>query len=80
MAESKDSGVEELLLHGLQPNKAGKVGLVHSAEAYKMVRQEEAAYKVDELASRSEVPGQPMWTKNALVICMHMKDEHRKAV
>ncbi|GGD60397.1 hypothetical protein GCM10010911_17860 [Paenibacillus nasutitermitis] len=80
MAESQDSGVEELLLHGLQPIKAGKVGRVHFAEAYEMVCQEEATRKVDGFVSRSEAHGQTLWTQDALVICMHMNDEHRKAV
>jgi hypothetical protein len=70
----------ELLLYSLQPKEDGEARLVHPSATYEMVRKEASTLSLDEFVTRSEIIVQTTRAKNAIVICMHMKDEHRKAV
>lgn len=72
--------MEKLLLHEVQPKEVSQAGLVYSAAIYTVVCKEETTRKMDEFLIRSSILDHPIWTKNAIVICMPMNDKHRKAV
>ncbi len=80
MAESEDSRLAELLLHGLQPIENGKAELVHLTETRKVVCEEATTLRLDQLDPGGQILVYTVWTQIAIVICMRMNDEHRKAV
>lgn len=53
MAQSKDSWMEKLLLHELQPKEISETELVYSAAINPVVCEEETTRKMDEIPVRS---------------------------
>jgi hypothetical protein len=74
--------LQEKLGHAAKENKKRRFHALYeySTAVHKMVCEETATSEMDGIFSRSKAIGKTAWIEEALVICMPMKDEHRKAV